>query len=109
MDDRIRGIEAGADDFLTKPIHVPEFNARVRSLLRVKRLNDSLESAENVIFTLANAIEAKDKYTQGHTELVTAYAVETGKAVGCSEDEVEALRQGGTLHDIGKIGVPTTF
>ena len=106
LNDRVQGIEAGADDFLSKPIHITEFNARVKSLLRVKRLNDSLESAENVIFTLASAIEAKDKYTAGHTERVTAYSIELGKAVGHSADELNNLRQGAALHDIGKIGVP---
>ena len=106
MDDRILGIEAGADDLLTKPIHVPEFTARVRSLLRVKKLYDSLESAENVIFSMARAIEAKDKYTQGHTERVTAFAVKLGEVADCSEEDLLSLRRGGTLHDIGKIGVP---
>ena len=106
LNDRVQGIEAGADDFLSKPIHVTEFNARVKSLLRVKRLNDSLESAENVIFSLANAIEAKDKYTAGHIERVTAYSLELGKAVGHSADELTDLRQGAALHDIGKIGIP---
>jgi len=106
LNDRVSGIEAGADDFLTKPVQVPEFNARVKSLLRIKKLNDSLESAENVIFTLANAIEAKDRYTQGHTQRVTAYALELGKATGSSESELLSLRHGGSLHDIGKIAVP---
>ena len=106
IEDRVLGIQAGADDFLTKPINVAEFTARVRSLLRNKKLNDSLESAENVIFTLARAIEAKDAYTQGHTERVTDYAIGLGKAMSCNEEELVALRQGAILHDIGKIGVP---
>ena len=106
LDDRVRGIDAGADDFLSKPIHNTEFNARVKSLLRVKRLNDSLESAENVVFSLANAIEAKDRYTAGHTERVASYSLELGKAVGLSSNELIDLRQGAALHDIGKIGIP---
>ena len=104
--DRVAGIEAGADDFLSKPIQPSEFIARVKSLLRLKRLYDSLESAEGVIFTLARAIEAKDMYTQGHTERVTAYSLELGRTVGLSEEDLISLRQGGTLHDIGKIGTP---
>lgn len=59
-----------------------------------------------MIFALAGAIDAKDSYTQGHTKRVTAYAVELGKATGCTEAELDGLRQGGTLHGIGKIGIP---
>lgn len=106
FEDRIRGIEAGADEFLTKPVRAPELLARMREMIRVKKLNESLESAENVIFALALAIEAKDKYTEGHTERVTANALQLGKLLGCSEDELNGLRQGGILHDVGKIGVP---
>lgn len=106
LDDRIRGIEAGADDFLSKPVRATELLARMREMLRVKKLNESLESAENVIFALALAIEAKDKYTEGHTERVTASALKLGRLVGCTEDELIGLRQGGILHDVGKIGVP---
>ena len=104
--DRIRGIEAGCDEFLSKPVQVGELLARMRSLLNVKHLNESLESAENVIFAMARAIEAKDKYTEGHTERVTAYAQELGRTVECTTAELAALWQGGILHDLGKIGVP---
>ena len=106
LHDRVKGIEAGADDYLTKPIEVTEFTARVKSLLRFKKLNESLESAENVVFSLARAIESKDKYTQGHTERVTAYALGLGNALGCPAEELTSLRQGGVLHDVGKISVP---
>jgi putative two-component system response regulator len=106
LDDRIRAIEAGADDFLTKPVHIAEFKARVRSLLRIKKLNDSLESAEDVVFTLARSIEAKDLYTKGHTERVTAYALKLGETVGLSKADLVSLRQGGVLHDIGKVAIP---
>jgi putative two-component system response regulator len=106
MDDRVRALEAGADDFLTKPIHLAEFKARVRYLLRIKKLNDSLESAEDVIFTLARSIEAKDTFTQGHTERVTAYALELGELLGLQRDELTTLRQGAVLHDIGKVAIP---
>lgn len=109
LDHRIRGIETGADDYLAKPVRPRELYARVKSLLRIKSLTDSLESAETVIFSLANAIEAKDHYTRGHIDRVSALAVGLGEYIGVSKEDQNSLRKGGALHDIGKIGVRDTI
>jgi putative two-component system response regulator len=105
-EDRIHGIEVGADDFLSKPINRHEFVLRARSLLRVKRYVDELESAERVILALSKAIEARDGYTEQHTERVTRGAVALGKRIGLPESLLQVLYQGGMLHDVGKIGIP---
>jgi len=102
---KVRGIEAGADDFLTKPANREELLARSRALIRVRNLNKSLTSVENVLFSLASAVEAKDNYTLGHTQRVANLAVALGKRLGLSEQEIFALRIGGILHDVGKIGI----
>ncbi|HJZ46935.1 MAG TPA: HD domain-containing phosphohydrolase [Roseiflexaceae bacterium] len=102
---RTRGIEAGADDFLTKPFEQSILRARIRSQLRLKRLTDQLEHTENVIFMLAQAVEAKDAYTEGHLRRLRAYGERLAQACGLSPTEVAAVRYGGILHDIGKIGV----
>jgi len=104
-DNKIRGIETGADDFLAKPVRSRELYARVKSLLRIKTLTDNLESAETVIFSLANAIEAKDHFTKGHIDRVSTLAVNLGKHIGLGPEEIGTLEKGGALHDIGKIGV----
>ena len=103
---KIKGIEAGADDFITKPPNRMELLARTKSLIKLKKLNDNLTSIEYVLFSLAKTVEAKDKYTQGHVERVSRLATTLGKKMGLSEKEMEALRYGGVLHDIGKIAVP---
>jgi len=102
---KVKGIKAGADDFITKPPNKTELLARTKSLINVKRLNDTLTSIEDVLFSLAKAVEAKDSYTQGHTERVADLAVSLGKKMSLGENEIAALRIGGVLHDIGKIGV----
>lgn len=105
LDDKIKAIDAGADDFLHKPCEKIELLARVRSLLRVKHLNDELDTAENVVFALARAVEAKDSYTEGHTERVRRYAMALGRKLGLPEKDISALSKAGILHDMGKIGV----
>lgn len=99
------GIEAGADDFLTKPFDEPLLRARIQSQLRTKRLTDQLESTESVIFALARAVEAKDLYTEGHIRRLAYYSEQLAIAAGLSPEETRAIKYGGYLHDIGKIGV----
>lgn len=106
METRIRGIEAGADDFITRPVHKVELLTRAKSLIRLKKLNNNLTSIENVLFSLANTVEAKDVGTQGHIERVSNLAVVLGKKMELSPAKIEALRFGGMLHDIGKLGIP---
>jgi cyclic di-GMP phosphodiesterase len=104
--DRVLALEAGADDFMTKPVDRVELIARVRSALRLKAVYDTLDSAEQVIFSLAAAVEAKDKYTEKHTHRVAETARHVGLKMGLPERALDALYRGGIIHDIGKIGVP---
>ena len=106
LQDRIRGIEAGADDFLSKPVHPHELRARVASLSRVKHLIDALDSAEAAFVALALTIEARDPTTKGHCERLATRAVLVGRTLGLSPDDLDALHRGGYLHDVGKVGIP---
>jgi putative two-component system response regulator len=103
---RIQGLDSGADDFLGKPFDVEELRARVRSLVRLKRYTDELESAESVIRSLALTVEARDRYTAGHCTRLARYAVLLGGAIDLTVEQARALDKGGYLHDVGKIGIP---
>jgi len=105
-DSKIQGIEAGADDFISKPADKNELLARIKSLINVKNLNRKLASFENILFSIANTVEAKDRYTRGHIRRVADLAVSIGKSFGMSGQELESLWVGGILHDIGKIATP---
>ena len=104
--DRVRALEVGADDYMTKPVDRVELVARVRSALRLKAVYDSLDSAEQVIFALAAAVEAKDPYTEAHTQRVADAARAMGVRLGLPAIDLDSLYRGGLIHDIGKIGVP---
>jgi putative two-component system response regulator len=106
VDERIQGIRCGADDFLSKPVNRQELLARVHSLLRLKWSTDELENAETVLFSLALSIEAKDPYTRGHCDRLADYSLTMAQRLGLPEEQHQALRRAGTVHDIGKIGVP---
>jgi putative two-component system response regulator len=103
---RVAGLEAGADDFFTKPYELVELRTRVAALLRVKALVDQLERAESIITTLGLTIEARDPYTGGHCDRLAGYAVALGHALGVDQPTLRALRLAGFLHDVGKIAVP---
>jgi putative two-component system response regulator len=105
-DDRVRGIEAGADDFLSKPLYPEELFARVKSLLKLKEFTDELENAEAVLVALALGIEARDPYTGNHCERLARYSVDLGRYIGLEDESIVALKRGGYLHDLGKVSIP---
>jgi cyclic di-GMP phosphodiesterase len=104
--DRLRALDAGADDFLIKPFDPAELRARIRSLVRLKRYTDELESAEAIILGLGATIEARDPCTRGHCQRLAAYATMLGERLALDAADLSALQRGGFLHDIGKIAVP---
>ncbi len=105
-EDRIKGINAGADDFLSKPIDLNELLARTRSLIKLKQYTDELEHAEAVLFSLALSIEARDPYTRGHCERLAEMSAQLGERLQLSGEHVKALRRAGIVHDVGKVVVP---
>lgn len=104
-EDKVIGIEMGADDFLIKPVNKHELLARTKSLVRLKHLNDHLDNTENVLFVLAQTVEAKDPYTEGHLKRMVNYSSGMAKCMGLPHEMKTALEYAGILHDIGKIGI----
>jgi putative two-component system response regulator len=98
--------EAGADDCIHCHAADSDLRPRLMRAVRLKRATDSLEDAQTVIAALAGAIEGKDHYTCGHVERVGDYSIAIGKRIGVDAEALAALRTGGVVHDIGKIGIP---
>lgn len=108
-DSRLRALEAGADDFVTIPADRAELLARVRSLSRIKRHLDEMDSASAIISTLAVMVEARDGHSEGHCHRMASYATALGRAIGLGDAELQALHRGGFLHDIGMLAIPDTL
>ena len=103
---RLRGLEAGADDFLNRPFDLTELRLRVKGHLERRRLQEKLEDLERALLALVRAVEAKDPYTAGHAERVARYALLGARELGAGEEELRDLHMGALLHDVGKIGLP---
>lgn len=105
-DEKTMAVEAGADEFLTKPVNRAEMTVRIRSLVRVHRFNQELIGAESVAMALARAVASKDGYSSGHVEHVANFAVMFGQALGMEPAELKILKYGAILHNVGKIAIP---
>jgi putative two-component system response regulator len=105
-DFKAAGIEAGADDFLSKPVDLGDLTLRLRALLRMREFTDELESAETVLFSLAKSVEARDSGTDDHCERLAALAVALGRRLGLEGTVLKSLRRGGYLLDLGKVATP---
>jgi putative two-component system response regulator len=131
-DDRVKGIEAGCDDFISKPVDKMELLARVRSLIKVKAYNDlmsnyreELESEVAVrteelkhafdkikaasletIYRLSIASEYKDRATGAHIKRMSLYSAAIARPMGLDESTIENILYAAPMHDLGKIGIP---
>jgi len=135
IENRVRGIEAGCDDFISKPFEKTLLLARVRSLLKVKDYNDLIEkykieleskvaertvelkkACEKVkhasletIQKLSKASEHRDEYTGAHIKRMSRYSEAVARRIGLDENTVEDILYASSMHDLGKIGMPDSI
>lgn len=109
QNDLVKSMRVGATDFMHKPYSPLELVARVSAAASHKRLLDQLDSAESLLFALARMVEAKDENTGDHCSRLAHGSVVFGTALGLNEEQLLALRRGGVLHDIGKLGIPDSI
>jgi putative two-component system response regulator len=105
VDDVVAGLDAGADDFLSKPFHEAELLARLRSARRLALVMAEMEGAQGVVAALANAVEAKDSMTEHHCQRLAGLAHMLATATNLDPSSIKGVVFGALLHDIGKIGV----
>jgi putative two-component system response regulator len=120
---RIQGLQAGADDFITKPYNSVELFTRLQTILRLNRyrriaeqqaalkaLNEELLVAyDKTIEGWSLALDLRDRETEGHTRRVVGLTVKFAQVAGVSDEDLEHVRRGALLHDIGKMGIPDSI
>ena len=106
LENEVRAIEAGADEFFVTPIRPRAFRARVQASLRHKAMIDSLDDSETVLFSLAQSVEDRDPGLGQHCERLALMAAAMGVALGLPGHDILALQRGGYLHDVGKVAIP---
>jgi putative two-component system response regulator len=122
---KLRGLNCGVEEFLTKPVDRAELWVRVRNLLRLKEYNDFLSNYNTLleeqvkdrseqllsshfdtIFTIMRAAEFRDEETGAHIKRISYYSKELAMQLGMSQEFVETIFHASPLHDVGKIGIP---
>lgn len=132
LEDKVKALEAGADDFLVKPVDSVELKARIRSLLKVKAYNDTnrdyrkvLEREVNLktgelrraydkikavsfetINRLSRAVEYLDESTSFHLQKISLYVTVIARELELGQVDIESLQWASPMHDVGKIGIP---
>lgn len=102
---RIKVMEAGGDDVLLKPLNRIELSTRVKSLINQKRLNDGLDQTEQVLFTIAKAVDSRS-VNKGASVRVASFVKSFAEYLGLTRGEVDDLSFAAHLHDIGTIAIP---
>lgn len=120
---RLRGFEAGADEFVSKPFDRIELRMRIRTIIRINRYQQLIEERANLqrankelaqaydetLKGWSLALELRDNETLGHSERVTEMTLRLARAMGIDNDELTHIRRGALLHDIGKMGIPDSI
>ena len=123
LDDRqslLSGLEAGADDFITKPPDRYELRARLLGISRLNRYRKLVDERQNLeeahqqlllaydktIEGWSRAMDLRDKETEGHTRRVTQLTLKVAGLFGIKGEELTHIQRGALLHDMGKLGIP---
>lgn len=132
VEDRVKALEVGADDFLTKPVEKVEVKARVASSLKIKAYNDHMRSYQkeleseiarrtkelqkaykqiqnsslDTIHRLSKAAEYKDEHTGDHIQRMSHYSMVIARELGLGKKVLDSILYAAPMHDIGKIGIP---
>jgi putative two-component system response regulator len=127
-EDRLKGIAAGANDFLTKPVDGEEFTLRVSNNLKIKEYHDFLENHARIleeqvrerteeirkgyidtIYRLAVVSEFKDEDTGAHIKRIGFFTKELASILGMGVEFIDAIYHASMMHDIGKVGIPDSI
>ena len=106
VEDEIASINAGADEYLIRPLRPKAVCARVQASLRQRAMIESLDDPESVLFSLAQSVEERDPGIGTHCQRLAVMATAMGITLGLEPDQLLALHRGGYLHDIGKVAIP---